>query len=136
MHLADVSQSIRKTRRVHLNSTISQRQDYTKTLQKEKRRADESHVKKDRLATLIKKHLDSEASRAGTFDELLIEAVGDYMAELMEFSFIPHPQMDLVEEVLLEDSWDILRKITYGSLSLEDYRHLKSSKERRKKMSC
>jgi hypothetical protein len=89
-------------------------------------------VKKDRLAILVKKYLDNDSRRADTFDELLIEAVGDYMAELMEASFIPHSHLDMVEEVLLEDSWDILRKMTYGSLSLEDYRDNRAKKDRRK----
>lgn len=79
-------------------------------------------MKKDRLVLYIKKHLLSPHSRAECFDELVIEAVGDYMAELMETTFIPYSQLDAVEEVLLEDSWDILRKLTYGSLSLADYR--------------
>lgn len=88
-------------------------------------------MKNDRLIILIKKHLDAQSSRCETFDELLIEAVGDYMAELMENAFIPHSQLDTVEEVLLEDSWDILRKLTYGSLSLEEYREAKSQKKPR-----
>ena len=93
-------------------------------------------MKEDRLIVLIRKHLDAPANRAENFDELIIEAVGDYMSELMSESFIPHLHLDLVEEVLLEDSWDILRKITYGAVSLEDYRDSKDKKERRRKMAC
>lgn len=89
-------------------------------------------MKKDRLNHYIRKHLNSEISRSANFDELLIEAVGEYMAELMQDAFIPATHMDLVEEVLLEDSWDILRKLTYGSLSLEDYREGQKQKTRRK----
>lgn len=108
------------------------REEYPQDVKKEKREADDTHVKKDRLALLVKKYLEADNRRAETFDELLIEAVGDYMAELMESSFIPHSHLDLVEEVLLEDSWDILRKLTYGSLSLEDYREGLAKRDRRK----
>ena len=89
-------------------------------------------VEKDRLHTLIRKHLDSPASRSQNFDELIVEAVGDYLSELMEQGFIPHPQLDLVEEVLMEESWDILRKITYGALSLAEYRRDRPKRERKK----
>lgn len=91
-------------------------------------------MKKDRLGHYIRKHLATDTERSQSFDELIVEAVGEYMAELMETGFIPGPQIDLVEEVLMEDSWDILRKITYGSLSLDAYRE--SQKRKSRKASC
>jgi hypothetical protein len=109
---------------------------FAHSLQKEKPLAEELAVKKDRLSLIIRKHLESTTNRSQTFDELIVEAVGDYMAELMDDSFIPHPALDNVEELLMEDSWDILRKMTYGSLSLEDYRKSRQKPERRKKVDC
>lgn len=57
------------------------------------------------------------------------------MAELMEDSFIPHPHLDTVEEVLMEEAWDMLRKATYGSMTLKEFRESQEKKER-KKVDC
>ncbi len=92
-------------------------------------------MQNDRLHLFIRKYLDAPNSGSECFDELIVEAVGDYMAELMEQSFIPYPQLDHVEEILMEECWDILRKITYGSLTLEDYREGRKKRDR-KKVDC
>ena len=93
-------------------------------------------MKKDPLYLFIVKHLEETPERSESFEELIVEAVADYLAELMEISFIPHIQLDGVEEILMEDAWDILRKVSYGSLTLQDYRDSRQKHERRKKMSC
>ena len=93
-------------------------------------------MKKDRLFLLVRKHVDSTSERSQSFEEVIVEAVGDHLAELMDDAFIPHMQLDAVEEVLMEEAWDMLRKLTYGSLTLQDYRDSLSKRERRKKATC
>lgn len=85
---------------------------------------------------MIRRHLENTQARVQSFDEVVIEAVGDYMAFLMAEGFIPHHQLDATEEVLIEEAWDIMRKITYGSVSLSDYRNQKDRQTQRKKMNC
>ena len=93
-------------------------------------------MKKDRLYILVRKYVDSSSERSQSFEEVIVEAVGELLAEMMEHSFIPHMQLDAVEEILMEEAWDILRKLTYGSLTLQEYRDSRTKRERRKKMSC
>lgn len=79
-------------------------------------------MRKDGLVLFIKKYLKPEFEHLETLEEVVLEAVGHYMADLMGMSPIPYPHMDHVQEHLMEDAWDIVRKVTYGSLTLQDYR--------------
>gem|GEM_PF-2111960 len=80
-------------------------------------------MKKDNLIINVKKFLSHENTHLNSLDDVAVEAVAYYyMAELMESACIPYPHQELVQEHLMEDAWDIIRKVTYGALSLQDYR--------------
>jgi hypothetical protein len=92
-------------------------------------------VKHDDLIYFIKKFLAPEHEHLNSLEDVVLEAVAQCMAKMMETSNIPFSALDLVQEHLMEDAWDIIRKITYGSLNLQDYRLSldieKASKRRR-----
>lgn len=90
-------------------------------------------MRNDQLTQFVKKYLSSEYSHLITLDNVVVEAVGDFMAELLAEAPIPYPKLDLVQEHLMEDAWDIIRKITYGSLTLEEYRLSQSFSESHKR---
>lgn len=79
-------------------------------------------MKQDDLVYFVKQFLDSEHEHLLSLEDVVRESVAHCMAKMMESSPIPYPSLDLVQEHLMEDAWDIIRKITYGSLNLEDYR--------------
>jgi len=79
-------------------------------------------VKHDDLIYFIKKFLTSDYEYLQSLEDVVLESVAHCMAKMMETSNIPFSAHDLVQEHLMEDAWDIVRKITYGSLNLQDYR--------------
>lgn len=79
-------------------------------------------MKQDGLLNQIKLFLEPEFAHLLTWDDVVLEAVAHHMADLMEASPIPYPQLEYVQELLMEDAWDMIRKITYGANNLKDYR--------------
>jgi hypothetical protein len=49
------------------------------------------------------------------------EAVASTIFELQHKSHTPYPHLDDLETFLTEEAWEILRKMTYGSLDLKDF---------------
>jgi predicted ribosome quality control (RQC) complex YloA/Tae2 family protein len=47
---------------------------------------------------------------------------GDFIFELMQKGFIPDDQLSNIEDMLKDEGKEMLRKKTYGCLTLEDYR--------------
>jgi hypothetical protein len=79
-------------------------------------------VKQDELVCFIKQFLRAEYDHLQSLEDVVLEAVAHSMSKMMESGNIPFRSLDLVQEHLMEDAWDIVRKITYGSLNLQDYR--------------
>lgn len=79
-------------------------------------------MKQDGLLNLVKLFLEPEYTHLITWDDVVLEAVAHHMADLMEIHPIPYPQLEYVQEHLMEDAWDMIRKITYGASNLRDYR--------------
>lgn len=92
-------------------------------------------MRHDELAFHIKKFLKPDYEHLQTLEDVVLEAVAHTMAKMMEISAIPFPKLDMVQEILMEDAWDIVRKLTYGSLNLEDFRlslNVKKASERKR----
>jgi hypothetical protein len=90
-------------------------------------------VKQDDLTSLIKEFLGPQHHDLHSLDEVVLESVAHLMSQMMTISNIPYPMLDLVQEHLMEDAWDIVKKITYGSLNLQDYRDSLSLKQAMKR---
>jgi len=76
----------------------------------------------DDLICFIKQFLSAEYDHLHSLDDVVLESVAHSMSNMLESANIPYSALDLVQEHLMEDAWDIIRKITYGSLNLQEYR--------------
>lgn len=79
-------------------------------------------MKQDGLLNLVQLFLEPDYTHLNTWDDVALEAVAHHMADLMEINPIPYPHLEYVQEHLMEDAWDMIRKITYGASNLKDYR--------------
>jgi hypothetical protein len=86
----------------------------------------------DRLHSFVKHYIDSCDPSYQGIEDVLHNAVGDYMAELMSAGNIPHSQLDPLEQDLREEALAIYRKLTYGFLTFRDYHEYR----RQQKYSC
>ncbi len=76
----------------------------------------------DPLVDLVSKHLLDANSGFETQHELVHGVVAEYIFELMQMGNIPVTHLDALEVDLSEEVLEIYRKITYGSLSLLEFR--------------
>lgn len=92
------------------------------------------------LENILRKHLENFLSprkkHIHNFEQVVFETVAHSIYDLMELGHIPYPFLEYTEEYLMEESWDLLRKITYGSWTLKDYRTLLSFGGKKKKKSA
>lgn len=84
----------------------------------------------DRLLQIFKSYLDEVDPETANVSDLIYNTVGDYMAHLMSKGNIPQHMLDQLEEDLKEEVIEIYRKITYGFLTLKDYRNSQRYKKR------
>ncbi|MCS6838501.1 MAG: hypothetical protein NZ480_06595 [Bdellovibrionaceae bacterium] len=91
-------------------------------------------VKSDQLTQFIRRSLDTPSDHIKSFEDVVFESVAQMMADLMAQSHLPYPQLELIQEHLMEDAWDILRKMTYGCFTLEDYHIYRGIKRAKKKV--
>lgn len=84
---------------------------------------DNAHLK-DHLVEIIISQL-FENKRAISADELIHDAVAEYIYILMRMGNIPQHQLLSLEEYLKEEALEIYRKATYGFSSLREYRKSK-----------
>lgn len=87
-------------------------------------------VKRDRLLYEILSRLETTAKPYASEEALIHDAVAAYMAHLMESGNVPFRFLDELEKDLTEESWDIIRKKTYGAQGLRDYRRSSERKKR------
>ena len=76
----------------------------------------------DFLHELLDERILDTRNLRQTADDLVHDVVGEYMFALMLQGHIPQKFLDQLEHDLNEEVHDILRKKTYGSTSLRDYR--------------
>jgi hypothetical protein len=81
----------------------------------------------DKLTLIIKKHLDSKTKEHKSKEDVIFDSVAEYIHILMGEGNIPQHMLLEIEEDLMAEADVIYKKITYGSLSLEDYKKRRSS---------
>lgn len=81
----------------------------------------------DKLTLIIKKHLDSKNKAHKSKEDVIFDSVAEYIHILMGQGNIPQHMLSELEEDLMAEADVIYKKITYGSLSLEDYKKRRSS---------
>lgn len=81
----------------------------------------------DKLTLIIKKHLDSKTKEYKSKEDVIFDSVAEYIHILMGEGNIPQHMLLEIEEDLMAEADVIYKKITYGSLSLEDYKKRRSS---------
>jgi hypothetical protein len=79
-------------------------------------------MKNDVLYNCFIKRLTEFDDRNEKSEELVQKVVVDYFLHLMEVGHIPQNMLDSVEELLVEEVWEMYRKKTYGSASVANYR--------------
>lgn len=90
-----------------------------------------------KMEKILKKYLHiflkKEQSAIKNYEELIFESVSYTLADMMQIGHIPYRFLEITAEFVQEEAWDLLRKITYGSLTLEEYRTLSHVKRAEKK---
>lgn len=79
-------------------------------------------MSQDKLLDIFKAHLREIDTDTDGVQDLIYNTVGDYMAHLMSIGNIPEHMLDTLENDLRDEVMDIYRKITYGFLTLKDYK--------------
>ncbi len=78
-------------------------------------------IQQDRLFLILQNRIENFSEKDGDVDDLVYHSVGDYIAELFTQAHIPFRQLDHIEEFLREEADDIIKKLTYGTTSFQDY---------------
>lgn len=74
----------------------------------------------DEFVEILFRHLDQGSSQ--TLDEVIHDSVAEYIFHLMGKGNIPQQHLDTLESDLKEEAQAIIKKKTYGFLSLKNYR--------------
>jgi len=80
----------------------------------------------DELLSIFHKYLLDMTQPHQDKDELVYDVVAAYMLHLMNSGNVPQQYLDLLEEYLREEVWDIYHKKTYGYFNLQEYRKKRS----------
>lgn len=86
----------------------------------------------DPLVELVHSHVLDTDSIFTDQHELIHAVVAEYIFELMQMGNIPANHLDTLEVDLTEEVLEIYRKITYGSLSLLEFRERKQQDQTKK----
>lgn len=76
----------------------------------------------DPLFDILQKQIHSSDPETMNETQVIYETVAAYILYLMGQGNIPHDNLDELEDDVKEEVRLMYRKITYGSLSLKDYR--------------
>ncbi|MCE3009721.1 MAG: hypothetical protein LW875_03815 [Proteobacteria bacterium] len=79
-------------------------------------------MKSDLLTLIIKRRITKADPDKHTSESVVFDSVAEYMLYLMSLGNVPQQHLDQVETDLKNEALEIYRKITYGSLSLKDYK--------------
>ena len=85
-------------------------------------------MKKDELVEIFKLELSKIDVEVQTEKELIHNTVAVYMALLLSRGIIPPHLMDMVQTDLEDEVIEIYRKVTYGSMSLKEFKDMKKIK--------
>jgi|GEM_PF-7030610 hypothetical protein len=85
------------------------------------------------LKKYIQDFLKKEHPSIKNYEDVIFESVSYALADVMQLGHIPYRFLEITAEFLQEEAWDILRRVTYGSLTLEEYRILSHVKRAEKK---
>jgi len=83
----------------------------------------------DPLIQIIEEHLADDSQPEQSAEDLLYNAVAEYIFQLMNQGNIPHFLLDSLEVDLREEALIIYRKKTYGSASLQEFRSRKAKRK-------
>jgi hypothetical protein len=86
----------------------------------------------DPLYAIFEKHLFSCLIEDETSDQLIYKVVADYLDDLMKMASIPVKVAEFVENDLRDEVRDMLRKKTYGYMSLTEFRQAQTKTSKSK----